>query len=200
MTQEESQNGGNNAPSLQPNEKSKKGGFLKELLRVFLWTIVIVIPFRLYIAQPFVVNGASMDPTFKNGQYLIVDQISYRFETPERGSVIIFKFPKDPSKFFIKRVIGLPNEMVEIKNGQVTIRNSEQPEGFVLDEPYIKFEKKDDFSTTLDNDSYFVMGDNRLGSSGSRVWGPVSTDLIVGRPLLRLFPLSTLSVFPGYGK
>jgi signal peptidase I len=171
--------------------------FFRELVEFALIAVVIVIPFRIFIAQPFVVSGASMDPTFKNGEYLIVDQISYRFGTPARGSVLIFKYPKDTSKYFIKRVIGLPNETVKIKDGVVTIVNKAHPEGFTLNEPYIVFAKKDSFEMTLDGSEYFVLGDNRLGSADSRVWGPMPTEDIVGRPILRLFPISQAGIVPG---
>jgi signal peptidase I len=135
-----------------------------------------------------------MDPTFKTGEYLIVDELSYHFGEPERGSVLIFKYPKDPSKYFIKRVIGLPGETVQIKDGDVTIVNKENPKGFALNEPYVKFEKKDNLLVTLAAKEYFVMGDNRLGSADSRLWGPVPEDNIIGRPIIRFFPPS---LFPG---
>ena len=178
-------------------EQKKKKGFFREIVEFALIALVIVIPFRMFIAQPFVVNGASMDPTFLHGEYLIVDQLSYRFDNPKRGSVLIFKYPKDPSKYFIKRVIGLPGETVKISRGKVTIINSSHPEGMTLDEPYIRYEKKDSFEMTLSNGEYFVMGDNRLGSADSRVWGALPEEDIVGRPVLRLFPISKLSLFPG---
>ena len=110
-------------------QKVEKENFWTELGKLFLIAIVIVIPFRIFIAQPFIVDGASMDPTFEDGQYLIVDEISYRFSDPERGSVLIFKYPKDTKKYFIKRVIGLPGEKVLIEDGIVTIFNQENPSG-----------------------------------------------------------------------
>ncbi len=166
----------------------------KELLKLAVLSIVIVVPFRLWIAQPFVVEGASMYPTFKDGDYLIVDELSYRFETPERGSVLVFKYPKDPSKSFIKRIIGLPGEIVSIKEGRVTITSSQYPEGLVLDEPYVEWTKADTLSYTLGQGEYFVMGDNRAQSADSRLWGPVPTSDIVGRPFLRALPFG---FFPG---
>jgi len=178
-------------------KKPKMRGFLGELVRFFLIVVFIIIPFRIFVAQPFIVEGASMDPTFKNGQYLIVDQISYRFEEPERGSVLIFKYPRDPKQFFIKRVIGLPGETVEIDDGKITIFNTENPKGFSLDEPYLEFEKIDSSKITLKSEEYFVMGDNRAVSSDSRYWGPVPKDNIIGRPFLRLLPLSKTGIFPG---
>lgn len=188
----------NNFPDTQNElQKEKSKGFFRELIEFALIAILIVIPFRIFIAQPFVVNGASMDPTFKNGEYLIVDQISYRFETPQRGSVLIFKYPKDPSKYFIKRVIGLPGETIDIKDGIVTITNKENPDGFSLEEKYIVYQKKDTFHMTLDSEEYFVLGDNRIGSADSRLWGPLPKSDIVGRPLIRLFPTSRLEMFPG---
>ncbi len=180
-----------------PEKIKKEKGFFRELFEFALIALLVVVPFRMFIAQPFVVNGASMDPTFKSGEYLIVDQITYRFHTPERGSVLIFKFPKDTSKYFIKRVIGLPGETIQINNGKVTIINKEHPEGFALTEPYIVYEKRDDFKTTLSDDEYFVMGDNRLGSADSRLWGPMPKEDIVGRPVARLFPVARASVLPG---
>jgi len=179
------------------NPQTKEKGFFRELVEFVIIALIIVIPFRIFIAQPFVVNGASMDPTFENGEYLIVDQLSYKFGAPERGSVLIFKYPKDPSKYFIKRVIGLPNEKVRISGGEVTITNAENPDGIVLNEPYVEFAKKDSFDTTLASDEYFVMGDNRLGSADSRVWGPLPEEDIVGRPVIRLFPFGRISLFPG---
>lgn len=163
-------------------------GFWKELFKLVLLSIVIVIPFRLYVAQPFIVDGASMDPTFKSGDYLIVDEVTYRFQDPERGSVLIFKYPKDPSKFFIKRIIGLPGETIDIRNGEVRITSSEYPEGFALREPYVEFERRENFSITLKEGEYFVLGDNRVGSADSRVWGPVPEDHIIGRPVIQVFP------------
>lgn len=183
--------------SISSSESPNKKGFIREFIEFALIALLIVVPFRIFIAQPFIVNGLSMDPTFKNGEYLIVDQLSYRFETPERGSVIIFKYPKDTSKYFIKRVIGLPGETVVIKGGIVTIINATHPKGFILNEPYVKLPKQDDFNTTLESGNYFVLGDNRLGSADSRLWGPLPTEDIVGRPVLRLFPVSQLGTMPG---
>lgn len=175
-------------------KNSSPKDFFQEIFQLVLIAVIVVIPFRLYVAQPFVVDGASMDPTFKDGQYLIVDELSYHFKTPERGSVLIFKYPQNPKKYFIKRVIGLPGEEVWIENGIVTIVNSEHPDGLVLDEPYIQFEKTDTMVKTLGEKEYFVMGDNRLGSADSRVWGPVPEENIVGRPFARFIPFD---IFPG---
>lgn len=183
-----------NEVSPQETTDSKKS--LLEIVRFALITLIIVIPIRAYIAQPFIVNGASMSPTFEEGEYLIIDELSYHLREPERGEVIVFRYPKDPSKFFIKRVIGLPGENLVIKDDEVSIVGEDSV--LTLDEPYIK---KGQFyqgiSVTLDEDQYFVMGDNRDVSSDSRIWGPLSEDLIKGRVLLRLLPLNQIEVLPG---
>jgi len=169
-----------------------------ELLRFAFIAIIIVLPIRYFIAQPFIVSGASMEYTFHNNEYLIVDQLTYHFENPTRGEVIIFRYPKDPSKYFIKRIIGMPGETVIIDGNQVTITNKEFPNGKVLDEPYINTMSGDTYlKQTLGDDEYFVMGDNRDHSSDSRVWGTLPKDNIVGRAFLRLFPLNEAGVFPG---
>ena len=113
-----------------------------------------------------------MDPTFVNGEYLIVDELTYHFENPERGEVIIFKFPQDTSKFFIKRIIGLPGETVKIQGGVITIINAQNPDGFALDESYLTQPTNSKVQITLKDNEYFVMGDNRPSSSDSRIWGP----------------------------
>lgn len=179
------------------SKQTKKDSFFVELIKFALIAVVIVIPFRMLVAQPFVVNGASMDPTFASGEYLIVDQLSYHFEEPKRGSVVIFKYPKDTSKYFIKRIIGLPGETVKIEKGKVTIINAEHPEGFELNEPYVVFPKNDNLMVNLLPTEYFVLGDNRIGSSDSRIWGPLPESDIVGRPILRLLPLGHVTVLPG---
>jgi signal peptidase I len=178
--------------------------FWGEVLQIVIISLVIVIPFRIYIAQPFVVSGPSMDDTFANGEYLIVDELTYETRTPERGEVVIFRYPLDKKKFFIKRVIGLPGETLEIKNESVTICHgpcAEDTNKTVLTEPYAKVNKleppRPDTVVTLKADEYFVMGDNRAVSSDSRIWGPVKTNLITGRPFLRLFPISRFDLFPG---
>ena len=168
--------------------------FWKELVKLALISLLVVVPFRLYVAQPFIVEGASMDPTFETGDYLIVDELTYRFRPPERGSILIFKYPKDPRKSFIKRVIGLPGESIAISDGRVMVTNTEHPEGFVLDEPYVKLSKNDNLNYILGAGEYFVLGDNRLNSADSRTWGPVLEDNIVGRPIVRFFPPA---FFPG---
>ncbi len=168
---------------------------MREIVKFVLLAIIIVIPFRLYVAQPFIVDGASMSPTFETGNYLIVDELSYHLKSPTRGSVLVFKYPLNPNKSFIKRVIGLPGETVSIDDGKVRIINKENPEGFNLDEPYIELRKEnEEMSLTLGEREYFVMGDNRLGSADSRLWGPVPEGNIIGRPIIRFFPPG---IFPG---
>ena len=175
-----------------------KEHFFYDLLRFSIIAVIIVFPIRLFIAQPFIVAGASMEPTFENGQYLIVDEISYRLGEPARGDVIIFRYPRDTSKFFIKRIIGLPNETVHIDGSRITISSATHQDSITLDEPYIKSMVKGvSLDETLGSDEYFVLGDNRDASSDSRVWGLLKRDLIVGRAFLRLLPISRVSVFPG---
>ena len=189
----------NTIKSMNPKNEQKKDYFLIEIIKFTIMVLVIVIPIRTFVAQPFIVSGASMDPSFGNGQYLIVDQLSYRLEDPKRDDVIIFKFPKDTSTYYIKRIIALPGETLSMSEGKVAIYNKEYPDGFILDEPYITENHKtsDTFEIKLGPTEYFVMGDNRPQSSDSRSWGPLDSKYIVGRPFLRLIPFSKISVFPG---
>jgi signal peptidase I len=176
---------------------NKKGAFIWDLIKFCLISLAIVLPFRLFVAQPFIVSGLSMFPTFNDGQYLIVDELTYRFHEPERGDVIIFHFPNNTKEYFIKRIIGLPGDTVAIQGGKVKITNAANPDGFFLTEPYIEDQLTDTKSTTLDTDQYFVMGDNRDASYDSRAWGSLSKDLIVGRAFIRLVPFKEAGIFPG---
>lgn len=176
----------------------KKENLFKEVLKFSLIAILIVAPIRIFIAQPFIVSGSSMEPTFQTKQYLIVDQISYRFEKPKRGEVVIFKYPNNLSTFFIKRIVGLPGETVKMIDGEVFIKNNASSEGFIVKESYIKEKTDDLFTAVLGDNEYFVMGDNRMHSSDSRVWGPLDEKFIVGKAFLRLFPLNKIGIKPGY--
>jgi signal peptidase I len=117
--------------------QEKRENFFTELLKFALIAIVIVIPIRLFVAKPFIVSGASMEPTFDTGQYLIVDELTYHVGNPARGEVVIFRYPRDPSQYFIKRIIGLPRETVHIHNGgKVSITKTDGTTA-TLDEFYI---------------------------------------------------------------
>lgn len=188
--------------SLSPIDHTTEGSVpenpLLEIVRFALIALIIVIPIRMFIAQPFIVSGASMDDTFRSGEYLIVDQVTYRFDTPKRGDIVIFRYPKDPSKFFIKRVIGLPGDTISIDGKVVTITNEANPNGAVLNEPYIKsMDIGTQLVERLGEREYFVMGDNRDQSSDSRAWGVLQEERIIGRALVRLFPPQTFNYLPG---
>lgn len=182
-----------------PTKTKIKNGIqnIWDLIKFAVIALIIVIPIRMFIAQPFVVSGESMYPTFHDGEYLIVDEISYNLGSPHRGDVVVFRYPKDPKRFFIKRIIGLPNEQIEINNGQVTIKNKENPNGLILDESYTNEEWNTTDTYTTGDGEYFVMGDNRNRSSDSRFWGTLPENLLVGRAYLRLFPLKEISYLPG---
>lgn len=184
-------------PAPQNEAPETASGLFMEILKFTIVAILIVAPIRIFIAQPFIVKGESMEPTFTDGEYLIVDEITYRTQAPERGDVIVFKYPKDPSKYFIKRIIGLPNETVKIDNGKVTVFGEGYPEGRLLNDDYIKNVSFDTLTERLGNGEYFAMGDNRTNSLDSRVWGPLPKEDIVGRVLVRLFPIQEAALFPG---
>jgi signal peptidase I len=173
------------------------GSALKEIATFLVLAVVIVLPIRLFVAQPFVVEGESMHPTFESGDYLIVDELTYRFEEPKRGDVVVFRYPNNPSVFYIKRVIGLPGETVSIQRGKVSIT---KPDGtkLTLEEPYVVAE---DATYTKDSvigkDEYFVMGDNRPQSSDSRIWGLLPKKDLMGRAFVQLLPVARASVLPG---
>ncbi len=177
----------------------KKGGEVRSLILYSIISLSLAFTIRFFIAAPYLVQGASMDPTFHSADYLIVDRVTYRFEEPVRGDVIVFRFPQDPSRSFIKRVIGLPGETVTIKSEQITITNAEHPDGFQIDEPYVVPEnmRETDTRITLGQDEFFVLGDNRKASADSRTWGALPRDHIIGRALLRLYPFSQVDILPG---
>jgi signal peptidase I len=179
-----------------PEEKSEN--FFTELLKFALIAIVVVVPIRLYVAQPFIVSGASMSPTFENGEYLIVDELSYHLGEPKRLEVVIFRYPRNPSEFFIKRIIGLPGERVVISGGTITITTAAGAE-LELAEPYVQNTGNGGrVDVVLGEDEYFVLGDNRPESSDSRVWGKLPRENIVGRAFVRLLPISNIQFLPGH--
>jgi len=188
-----------NAETKNETRERKKSNEYVSLAMYSAVALALAFSIRFFIAAPYLVQGASMDDTFHGNDYLIIDRISYRFEEPQRGDVIIFRFPQDPSRSFIKRVIGLPGETVEMKGQTVRIITKSNPDGFVLNEPYIAPDNKrvNNVRVTVGENEFFVLGDNRDESADSRVWGLLPRDHIIGRTIVRLYPLSDIDIKPG---
>ncbi len=170
--------------------------FFVEVLQIVIISSAIIIPIRYFLVQPFYVKGASMEPNFYDHEYLIIDELSYRLRDPLRGEIVVFRYPRDPSQFFIKRVIGLPGETIEVTGGKVILFNGDYPNGFTLDETYlgdVRTNGKD--RVTLGEREYFIMGDNRDESLDSRSFGPIHRSDIIGRAWVRGLPLSRAGTF-----
>ena len=179
-------------------ERQDVATFFWEVVKIVLISLAIIVPVRYYLIQPFFVKGVSMEETFDNGDYVLIDEISSRFRQPQRGEVIVFRAPREPSQFYIKRIIGLPREIVQIKNSQVTIFNSKNPNGFVLEESaYLgeDIETVGDLKVNIESNEYFVLGDNREHSSDSRIWGSVGENLISGKVFFRAWPFNKVTKF-----
>lgn len=179
----------------QPQSRSWIFTLLENVLYIGA-AVILAYGIQTFVIRPFIVSGTSMIPEIKDGQYMIVDELTYRTRNPERGEVIIFKAPPEPSKYYIKRIIGLPGETVKIEGSEITIYNDKYPRGFTLDEPYISYESNDYLTVTIPDDHYFVLGDNRDGSFDSRGWGTLPRDNIRGRALVRLLPFSEIDYLP----
>lgn len=169
--------------------------FFWEMVRVAIISLLIILPVRYFLIQPFYVKGASMEPNFFDHEYLVIDEISYRFNEPQRGDIVVFKYPKDPKQFFIKRVIGLPGEKVKVADNGIYIN------GVKLDEQYLSPETETVLplrgygDITLASDEFFLLGDNRTQSLDSRIFGPVKRDFIIGRTWIRGWPFNRVTVF-----
>ncbi len=200
MTEE---NKNENQPTQETSTMGSIWQFVWDLVKILIIALVIIVPFRMFVAEPFVVSGSSMQPNFHNHDYLIIDRLSYIKGSPARGDVIVLKFPKDTSQFFIKRVIGLPGETVKIQQGKVYIMNSEHEQPWALAESYIPKGVETIAApqeVRLGSSEYFVLGDNRTASSDSRVWGILPENDIVGKVWARVYPPSAAGFFqtPSY--
>jgi signal peptidase I len=190
----------NNLDNNKLDKKSFWQGFLSsiwEIIKVVVIASVIVLPIRYFLFQPFIVKGESMMPNYQNGNYLIIDEISYRFVNPKRGDVIVFKtefIAGYKGDRFIKRIIGLPGETIEIKDNKITIIKDK--ENLIIDEnKYLPgAETLGDVKKTLGKDEYFVMGDNRKYSFDSRIWGVLPKKDIIGKVFVRLLPIDKLEL------
>ncbi|MDO8664878.1 MAG: signal peptidase I [Candidatus Liptonbacteria bacterium] len=173
-----------------------------EIVEITVVAFAAVFLIRSYLVQPFLVSGSSMVPNFSDGDYLLVDELTYRFRAPERGEIVVFRYPKDESVYFIKRIIGLPGEKVVTKDNKITIFNDSHKEGFSLDEKYltgtVPVSGNAEFQVSAGG--YFVLGDNRAYSFDSRSWGTLPKNDVVGLVQFRLWPPASMKVFaaPSY--
>ncbi len=173
--------------------------FFLEIVKTVIICLAIILPVRYFLIQPFMVDGASMQPNFHDKDYLIINEISYRFQEPKRGEVIVFKNPDNVKQYYIKRVIAIPGETIKFQDGEVYIKQIGKNNFLKINEnEYLPEDLKTDALETeikLNSDEYFVMGDNRRNSRDSRVFGPLQRNLIIGRVLLRGFPFNNISLF-----
>lgn len=187
----------------RPSAIKGAAAFALEVLKVVIFALAIIVPVRYFLVQPFYVKGASMEPTFQDREYLLIDEITYRFRDPARGEVVVLRNPTRESEFFIKRVVGLPGDHLDVTDGHIEVRNAANPNGFVLDESVYLDPSVETSGTTrvdLSARQYFVFGDNRSYSLDSRYFGAVDRREIVGRVWIRALPLDRFDAFaaPAY--
>ncbi len=184
----------------QPSFMERTYANIKEIVKFVIISLIIVVPIRMWVAQPFIVSGASMEPNFLNGDYLIVDELSLLLRNPERNEVVVLKLPNN-SSFLIKRIIGLPNEKIEIKEGKIRVFNEKNNDGFILKEKFINETPitYPDAKITLKNNEYFFLGDNREKSLDSRMLGSIPKSNIIGRAFIRLWPIQSIGLLTANG-
>lgn len=200
------------APTPREPESGTPREFAKGVFSVILeFVITVVIIFavsfviRMFVLQPFVVEGQSMEPNFHNQEYLLAEKITKYFTDYKRGDVIIFKSPSEDINL-IKRIIGLPGEKVVVEDGKISIyKNPYSPKATLVEEDYIlpdESQNQEPIEVTLEKNQYFVFGDNRTNSVDSRSFGPISKDNIIGKVWLTAFPITNLQLFktPEYNK
>lgn len=170
---------------------------IREILEIVLIAVLVVVGVRQFLVQPFLVSGSSMEPNFQSGDYILINEISFKFREPERGEVVVFKYPGDEKTYFIKRIIGLPGEKIMVLDGKVYIYNEQNPKGFLISESYLPGDLKTVGSKEiqLSDGQYFVLGDNRNASFDSRQWGALNRSEIIGTVWVRLWPLSEVMAF-----
>lgn len=179
--------------------KAKK--FLTFLVNFFDFVktiaVIVILAFiiRVFIIQPFIVEGESMEPAFQTKDYLITEKVSFRFRPPQRGEIIIFNPPDRTSENYIKRIIGLPGDQVAIKDGNIYINNEKIIEPYLNSIDKTLVSQKEGYTTVLKDDEYFVMGDNRSHSRDSREIGSIPKQNIVSRVWFRLLPLNHMTAF-----
>ncbi len=179
--------------STEDSKKSSFGHWIWEVIQTLVLAGLLIVFFRSFVFQNYIVEGDSMVNTLHSQERLIVSRLSYILGDPERGDVIVFQYPYDPQRDFVKRIIGLPGETVAINNGIVYIDGKSLPnESSYLD--YMSSETKP--PVELGDDEYFVMGDNRPGSSDSRSWGPLIGKNIIGKAWLVYFPFGDIHLVP----
>lgn len=200
---------------------NETAGFIWELLKIILISIALIVPIRIFLVQPFYVQGASMYPNFIENDYLLVDEITYGVRDPisnkrilggrgpERGEIIVFScnIPQcgnSKGDYLIKRVIGLPGETVMLRGGKVYIVTTDHPQGLELTEPYVALSRgyfaQEQSSHVLEKGQYFVLGDNRDVSFDSEDFGPIPISAVIGRVWIRGWPFDRLTSFkvPSY--
>jgi len=179
-------------------------GYFVDIIETIVVAAAIFVVVYLLLVQPHQLRGSSMEPNLSDGQYILTNKISYRFSNPKRGDIVIFKAPVDPNFDYIKRVIGLPGETIQIKGSKIIIKNDAHPQGFSLNEPY-RTDGPTDPGTLLENGkvfkvdaaNYFVLGDNRSQSFDSRSWGEVPRKNIIGKAWIRYWPPNKLTFIKG---
>ncbi len=187
-----------NEPDVPATSSRMALKFFLELVQVVAISLAIIIPVRYFLVQPFYVKGASMEPNFFDHEYLVIDELSYRFHQPQRGDIVVFHYPNDPKNYFIKRVIGLPGDQVMVKDGYTYLNNVKLLEPYINDPGKVLPEAflSEGTPVTVPDGEYFVMGDNRLHSSDSREWGFVTRQEIVGRAFFRYWPIPDIGLVP----
>ncbi len=182
------------APIQQDEQQQSLGHYVWEVLQTLILAGLLIIVFRTFLFQNYIVEGNSMIPTLEPAQRLIVSRISYILGEPERGDVIVFQFPHEPNRDFVKRILGLPGETVAIENGVVFIDGEPIPR-----EEYLDYTSPTSMAPLLLSDEeYFVMGDNRPGSSDSRSWGPLARRYIIGQAYLVYYPFAEFGILEHY--
>ncbi|MFC1613217.1 signal peptidase I [Patescibacteria group bacterium] len=174
--------------------------FIADLIKTVIISLAIILPVRYFVIQPFYVKGASMEPNFHENEYLIVNELVYRLKDPMRGDIIIFKNPRNQKEYFIKRILGLPNETIKIYDHKIQIYNSSHQDGIIIEEPYLS---SDEITTgneiiELKENQYYVMGDNRNKSLDSRNFGPIKKESIIGKVFLRGWPLDKVDLLKNH--
>ncbi|MFA5051116.1 MAG: signal peptidase I [Patescibacteria group bacterium] len=196
-----------NPENINPEEEPKRGSFFKtkpywvefilDLVKIVLLAFIIIWPIHHFVFQPFYVSGPSMEPNYYDKDYLIVEELSYRFHSPQRGEVIVFHSPNNSQDYLIKRVIGLPGERIVISKNKISVYNQQFPQGVEFNEnSYLNpgLVTMGEVDVQLNSDEYYVLGDHRNVSLDSRVFGPIKRSTIVGRAWFRGWPFKNLGL------